>query len=246
MMVREGLRFLEENRNNPFFLFLPFNTPHYPMQAETRFTAMYDNITDPKRKRYAAFVTSLDDKIGQIVAKLEELHLRENTILIFMSDHGHSVEERAFNGGGSAGPYRGHKFTVWEGGIRVPCIISWPGRIPEGEVRDQILSSIDWLPTIAEYCDLNLPDRKLDGYSIRSVIASGDTPSPHDILHWTHGDRWAVREGKWKLVFDNNELFLSDMDKDVTETVNIAEQNPDVVEELKLKHERWLDEVVTQ
>ena len=142
--------------------------------------------------------------------------------------------------------FLGHRFTVWEGGIRIPCIISWPGHIPEGAVRDQMLSSIDWLPTIADYCKISLPDRTLDGVSISSVIASENAPSPHNTIHWTHGKRWAVRDDNWKLVFDNDEFSLSDMEKDVTETINIAKQYPDIVERLKLKHEDWLKEVVKQ
>ncbi len=245
MIVREAKRFLEEKKDKPFFLYLPFNTPHYPMQAEQKFVKMCENIKDPNRKRYAAFVTSLDDKISQVMAKLDELNLRENTIVIFMSDHGHSVEERAFGGGGSAGPYRGHKKTMWEGGIRVPSIISWPGHIPENTVRDQLACSIDWLPTIAEYCGVKLPNRKIDGKSIVSLINSSKEKTPHQIMHWMLGKTWAVRQGKWKLVYDN-ELFLSNMEKDITETKNLAGQYPNVVTRLKRLHVEWMEEVKKQ
>jgi len=245
IIVREAKRFLEENKDNPFFLFLPFNTPHYPMQAEQKFVNMYENIKDPNRKRYAAFVTSLDDKIGQVIAKLDELKIRENTIVIFMSDHGHSVEKRAFGGGGSAGPFRGHKKTMWEGGIRVPSIISWPGHIPEGAVRDQLACSIDWLPTIAEYCGVKLPNRKMDGKSIVPLINSSNGKTPHDIMHWMLGKSWAVRQGKWKLVYDN-ELFLSNMEKDITETINLAGSFPEIVKRLKSLHTEWAKEVEKQ
>ena len=91
----------------------------------------------------------MDEKIGAFINKVDALGLRESTLIIFLSDNGHSVEERANFGGGATGPYRGHKFTLWEGGIRVPCIVSWPGTIPEGEVRGQVAASIDWLPTTA-------------------------------------------------------------------------------------------------
>jgi arylsulfatase A len=245
IIVREGKRFIQENKDKPFFLYLPFNTPHYPLQAEQKFTAMYDGLKDERRKRYASFVTSLDDKIGQIITKLDELKLREKTIIIFLSDHGHSTEERTFGGGGSAGPYRGHKFTLWEGGIRVPCIISRPGHIPQGEVRSQIATSMDLLPTICEYCDIVPPKRKLDGKSITQVIGSNEAKSPHKTLHWELG-MWAVRDGKWKLVKDGNTLFLSDMDTDVTETKNLAKDHPDVVKRLKQLHDVWVKEVKTQ
>ncbi|MCH9022208.1 MAG: sulfatase-like hydrolase/transferase, partial [Planctomycetes bacterium] len=137
MVVREAVRFLEENKNHPFFLFLPFNIPHYPLQGQKKYRQMVSHLAEP-RKSYAALVSTLDEKIGLVIDKIDQLGLRENTIIIFLSDHGHSVEVRTNSGGGSAGPYRGHKFTLWEGGIRVPCIISWPGQIPQNQVRDQI------------------------------------------------------------------------------------------------------------
>jgi arylsulfatase A-like enzyme len=246
IIVREAKRFIKENQDRPFFLYLPFNTPHYPLQAEQRFWDMYKDMTDIKRKRYATFVTSLDEKIGQIIQTLNELNLRKQTLIIFLSDHGHSVEERTFGGGGSAGPYRGHKFTLWEGGIRVPCIMSWPGHIPEDEVRDQIACSIDLLPTIAGYCNVEIPSRKLDGRDIQKVIDSENAQTPHNILYWMKGENWAVRKGPWKLVYQDKETFLSNMDIDVTESENLVEANAMIVEELNALHHNWLKEVGNQ
>lgn len=254
LVVREACRFLEENRDNPFLLYLPFNMPHYPLQGEERFSATQQDPNAP-RGLYAAFVGSLDDKIGKVLAKLDALGLRENTIVVFLSDNGHSVEERAFFGGGSAGIYRGHKFTLWEGGIRLPCIISWPGRVPEGEVRDQVTCSIDWLPTLAHYCGVEIPAEYVDGADIGPVIASQDAPSPHTVLHWMLRDQWAVREGDWKLVVNGAEsvtdghtlplepLFLGNLREDASETVNLAFTHPEIVERLSQLHERWLDDL---
>jgi len=251
IVIREALRFIEENRDSPFFLYLPFNTPHYPLQPEPRFVGLYDHIQDPRRKRYAAFVSSLDDKIGRIVARLDELGLRANTLILFLSDHGHSEEERAFGGGGSAGPYRGHKFTLWEGGIRVPCIASWPGVVPEGRSRGQLCASIDLYPTVLEYCGLPAPSHRIDGRSIKDVIAGAQTLSPHDVMHWMFGKKWAVRAGRWKLVREKDvsevdTLFLSDMDADVTETKNLRAEHPDEVARLVGLHEEWVKEVGRQ
>jgi len=241
IVVREATRFLEENRDRPFFLYLPFNLPHYPLQPERRFVELYNGIQDPRRKRYAAFLTTLDDKVGTILKKVDDLGLTQDTLVIYFSDHGHSTEERAFGGGGSAGPYRGHKFTVWEGGIRVPAIVSWPGHLPEGQVRDQLVASMDLMPTIADLCGAKLPEVQLDGRSLRRVLESASAPSPHPVMHWAVGKRWAVRRGKWKLVFDQ-ELFLADLEADPSESVNLANKFPDVVQELKREHERWLAE----
>ncbi len=253
-MTREALRFLDENQDNPFFLYLPYNLPHYPMQAEESFVEMYGDDIEEPRKRYAAFVSNLDDRIGQVMAKVDELGLRDNTIVLFMSDNGHSVEERAFFGGGSAGPYRGHKFTFWQGGIRMPCIVSWPGVVPENEVRDQAAIAMDWMPTLAAYCGLDLPDRTLDGRDIRDVIESEGTASPHEVLHWMVHLHWAVLKGDWKLVCNvpntrledttikGEKLFLANLKDDPGETRNLAEEHPEIVEELTRLHHDWLED----
>jgi arylsulfatase A len=188
------------------------------------------------------------------------LGLREDTIIIFLSDHGHSEEIRNnFGGsGGSAGPFRGHKFTLWEGGIRAPCIVSWLGRVPEDEVRDQKAISIDWLPTIAHYCEVKLPQRKIDGLNIAPMIESVLQPSPHEALHWQIGKQWAVREGNWKLVINGpastykgkeikpEKVFLSNLADDVSETNNLAEKFPEAVERLTRLHDEWAKEVEEQ
>ena len=245
MLVREAGKFMEDNQDKPFFMYLAFNLPHYPLQAQEKYREMYKDVKDPKRRRYGAFVSTLDEKVGEVVAKLEELKLRDDTLIIFLSDHGHSTEERSFGGGGSAGPYRGHKFTVWEGGLRVPCIISWPGHVPEDQVRDQMVSSIDLFPTIAAYTDTPLPETKIDGFDIREVINSAVSPSPRKDMYWENGNRWAVRSGNWKLVKDG-ELFLSDMNVDTSETHNIADEHKDIVEKLHAMHDDWVIESVKQ
>jgi arylsulfatase A len=257
MVVREARRFMEENRDRPFFLYLPFNMPHYPLQGQAKYREMYAGQEEP-RASYAAFVSTLDEKIGKVIEKTDQLGLRENTIVIFLSDHGHSVEVRTFGGGGNAGPFRGHKFTVWEGGIRVPCIVSWPGHIPEGEVREQIAMSTDWMPTIAHYCGAKLPNTRIDGRNIASLVGSGDAASAHRVLYWQHGNQWAVREGDWKLVLNgpateykgrripDEEVFLSNLAKDLSETKNLAKSYPDIVERLTRLHEKWEKEVAQQ
>lgn len=241
LIVREARQFMTERatkKDSPFFLYLAFNMPHYPMQAEQEDVAKYGHVTDPKRKRYCAFVTSLDRRIGQVIDIVNNLGMRDNTIIMFASDNGHSLEERAFGGGGSAGPYRGHKFTLWEGGIRLPSIISWPDKLPRGEVRDQWVGAVDWMATLPKWCGItSLED--IDGLDITKVIKSADAQSPHEVMHWTFNKNWAVREKNWKLVREGDELFLSDMDKDTSEQNNIAKDHPKIVERLTKMHEEW-------
>jgi arylsulfatase A len=256
LVVREAKRFLKANRDRPFFLYLPFNVPHYPLQGTAKWRKRYAKL-EPPRRMYAAFVSTLDEKIGEVMATVDELGLRENTLVIFLSDHGHSEEIRTFGGGGSAGPYRGHKFQLWEGGIRVPCIASLPGTIAAGAVRRQMACSVDWLPTIAALCGAKPPVGKLDGRDLTAVLRSPDAPSPHKVFHWQSGNMWAVREGKWKLVATrprsrrgatppakpNVSLFLADLEADVGEKTNLAARHPDVVRRLRKLHEDWLKDV---
>ncbi len=256
LMVEECQKYIRAHQDEPFFLYWAINMPHYPLQGIERFRAMYEHLPAP-RKYYAAFVSTVDDLIGRVIGTVEELGLREDTIIVFLSDHGHSVEERTYFGGGDSGPYRGHKFTLWEGGIRVPCIVSWPGQIAQGQVRDQMAINMDWLPTIARWCGAEI-GHTIDGRDLSRVIASADAPSPHQELHWHRPGRnphWAAREGDWKLVVNGPatkdrgldlpaaEEFLSNLAEDVTETQNLASQYPDKVRRLKALHEKWLAEV---
>jgi arylsulfatase A len=254
LMVEECKKFIDGHKDQPFFLYWAINMPHYPLQGKEKWRKKYEHLDAP-RKMYAAFVSTMDEMVGQVVQHLDELGLRENALIIWLSDHGHSVEQRTFGGGGNSGDYRGHKFTLWEGGIRIPCIVSWPGQIPKNTIRNQVAVSIDWMPTIAEYCGVKLPDVNIDGMSIKSVIDSTEAPSPHEVIHWETGKHWAVREGNWKLVHNGPateykgrkipqvENFLSNMDVDVTETKNLAEAHPEIVKRLTDLHNRWIKEV---
>ena len=254
LMVREAKRFLRANSTRAFFLYLPFNIPHYPLQGQAEFREMYRDMPEPRRS-YAALVSTFDAKVGEVLAEVDRLGLRDNTLVVFLSDNGHSTEERNNFGGGNAGPYRGAKFSLLEGGIRVPCIARLPGRIPAGEVREQMAMSFDWFPTIAELCGVALPEQRVDGESLVPVFESAKAPSPHEVLHWQLGGQWAVREGDWKLVANardtrpgsqlngDDATFLSNMAEDVTETSNLAKAHPDTARRLTELHEEWVEDV---
>ena len=185
MMLEHATNFITQQKDDPFFIYMAINWPHYPMQGTQKWRDAYEGkIDDPQRRRYAELVSTTDELIGNVIDHLEALGLRDNTLLVFQSDHGHSVEERAFFGGGNPGPYRGCKGCLFEGGLRIPSIVSWPGKIPQGETRDQAVFGCDWLPTIADFTSCPLPNTKLDGLSIREVIESDAAESPHDHLYW--------------------------------------------------------------
>jgi arylsulfatase A len=255
LMLEEAMGFIEQQRARPFFIYFAINMPHYPYQGEAKWLERYKGLPYP-RNLYAAFLSSCDERIGALLKKVDDLGLRDRTMVVFQSDNGHSTEERAHFGGGSAGVYRGEKFSLFEGGIRLPAIISWPGQLPQGAVRGQMVHACDWMPTVAELCGVKLLNTKVDGRSIVPVIRSASAPSPHDVLHWHVGgarqSQWAVRAGDWKLIgnvqfsastnlsADDKELFLSNLAMDVSEKTNLAGQHPEVVQRLRKLHDQWV------
>lgn len=253
LMVKEASAFLAENRDKPFFMYFAMNLPHYPYQGDPKWLAHYrkTGLAYP-RDLYAAFLSTQDERIGQLIKKLEELGLKENTIIIFQSDNGHSTEERAHGGGGSAGVYRGAKQCLFEGGIRVPAAISWPGHIPVGEVRDQFAVNADWMPTLAELCGIELDTKELDGKSLLPVITKPGSTTLHPAGYcWQFQKMWVARKGKWKLLgnpYDTSQrgytfsekLFLVNLEEDPGEQNNLAEQYPDKVKELDNQYRQWL------
>lgn len=254
LMVEEAAKFMASNKARPFFIYFALNMPHYPYQGGAKWLERFKGLPSP-RNLYAAFVAAMDERIGALLRRVDGLGLRERTIVVFQSDNGHSTEERAHFGGGSAGPYRGAKFSLFEGGIRLPAIISWPGHLPAGVVRGQMAHSCDWLPTVAELAGVKLLQPDIDGKSLVPVLKSAEAPSPHDVLHWHVGRgrnaQWAVREADWKLIGNAMDstvgdrkperfaLWLSNLAEDIGEQNNRAAERPDVVARLQKLHDDW-------
>ena len=276
-MTEEALKFIEDNHGQPFFLFAAFNLPHYPEQADTQFVRINQALEEP-RKSYAHVISTVDDKIGQILDKLEQLNIRENTMIILMGDNGHSTEETeikfddhlsglakgtnycANGGGGFTGKWRGAKAGFFEGGIRVPAIVSYPGHFPQNETRDQIVTCMDFLPTICEVTGSKLPDYNIDGFSLLPVIKSKRKTSKHEILYFQWRDQWAVREGKWKLIIKGRDTtgefsphpqkeekmespYLANLEDAQPELNNYARRYPEIVERLTKLYDNWASEV---
>ncbi len=231
LMLKEACAFIEKNRENPFFLYYAMNNPHYPYQGTPEWLEYYKDLPYP-RNLYAAFLSTADERIGSLLAKVDALGLTEDTIIIFQSDHGYSTEERAHGGGGCSGPYRGHKFTLYEGGLRIPAIISWTGHIPENEARAQMATGCDWYPTILELCQLPAADHKIDGKSLLPIIKSADAASAHKSFNWKSGNAWAIREGNWKLIVTGDKTELYHIPEDLGEAHNLAGKHPEIVARL--------------
>ena len=234
LMVKEAGEFIDKNKDQPFFIYFALNTPHYPYQGSPKWLEHYRDLPYP-RNLYAAFLSTTDDRIGALLSEIENAGLTNDTIIIFQSDHGASEEVRAHKGGGSAGPHRGAKFSLYEGGIRVPAIISWPGNLPQNEVRKQIATGCDWFPTIMELCKIPAAEHKIDGKSLLPVINSKSARSAHKIFHWKSGNSVAVREGKWKLVMSGKKAELFDLPNDLGESHNLVKEHPEMVERLRGK-----------
>ena len=267
MQVEEANNFLERNQKSPFFLYLSFNLPHYPEQPDSIYVSQYKNLEWP-RNSYAPMISTLDDRMGKVIKKIDELNLRENTIIIFMSDNGHSTEDYynwgesygGNGGGGYTGKWRGAKGSFLEGGIRVPAVISFPKLFTKGGSRNQIITNLDIFPTICEILGIPLPENKLDGKSIVDLMKSNNKPSPHKVLHWMWQDMWAIRKGNWKLIFNGKDTtgkysenpeksfempkyYLANLNDERPEEINYASKYPNLVRDLNELHKVWAKEV---
>jgi arylsulfatase A len=242
----EAIRFIRENRERPFFLYLGHNTPHPPIHVSERFLKRFskeqlEGIKEfDKGSRdflFPAAVEEIDWNTGRILDVLTELGLDESTMVLFTSDNGPAV--------GSAGPLRRGKGSVFEGGMRVPCVMRWSGTIPAGTVCDEVVSAIDLLPTFAALAGEPVADSKIDGRDIDGgdigPLLRGEpgARSPHEVYFYGTGRRCAaaVRSGKWKLhirerrgVFSPKELY--DLETDIGEEADLSAENPAVVKRL--------------
>ncbi len=245
LFKREAVRFIRENHDKPFFLYVPFNAPHGASnlnyrgaQAPESYVAMYSDVENERRARYYAAITSMDDAIGEILDTLEEFDLAENTLVIFTSDNGAHQNE----------PLRDGKGSVYEGGVRVPFIARWRGMIPPGTERSDFGSTLEMLPTFVRLAGGDPEDGpQLDGYDLMPVLR-GTATGERTEHYWELRGKRAVRAGKWKWVLDPGGRWntperdigeLYDLQADPGETTNLAAEYPEKEKELREKWEAW-------
>ncbi len=249
--TRQALQFLEANKERPFFLYVPYNTPHIPLGAKPELIAKHKDAFYPT---HAAMMETMDDCVGLILQKLKDLGLDEKTLVIFTSDNG-GLSVLEFAGGPSTHntPYRGGKGYLYEGGLREPTIFRWPGRIKPAVVETPIVH-LDLLPTLLALAGVELP-ANLDGVSIAPLLLGTSQLAPRKFFwHFPHynnqGGRpaGAVRDGDWKLIryYDTGELQLFDLQDDVAETTNLASEQPQQVARLQKLHDEWLASIDAQ
>ena len=235
--TEEAVKFIEKNEDKPFFLYLPHTMPHIPLFASKKFKGKSD------RGPYGDTIEEIDWSVGEIMKALRKNSLDENTLVIYSSDNGPwKLKEGR---GGSAHPLRGYKFQTYEGGMRVPCIMSWKGKIPSGTVCDEIGATIDLLPTFADLAGAKIPDdRIIDGKNIWPIISGKKgARSPHDIYYYYKGNRLeSARQGKWKIRRSGKKsqsVELYDLDNDIAESKNLSQKNPELIQTILKKMDKF-------
>ena len=273
LIHQRALQFMEKNKSHPFFLYYPTTIPHAELMVPKQYLEKFRGKFVPEKSfkgalpgdkgfregsygtqpethaTFAAMVTLLDEKVGEIFAKLKELGLEKNTIVLFSSDNGPHLE-----GGGdpdyfdSNGPLKGYKRDLYEGGIREPMIAWWPGKIKKGSTTDHISAFWDVMPTLVELAGAKMPEN-IDGISFLPTLLGKDGQKKHESLYWEFHEqngRQAVRKDNWKLVRYNvlnpnkTTTELYDLSKDLGENNNVAEKYPEIVKDLMqiLSHSR--------
>ncbi|PHN06539.1 sulfatase-like hydrolase/transferase [Flavilitoribacter nigricans] len=246
LITRHALDFIEKNKDQPFFLYIPHEAPHAPYQGRNdlgyRFPGeefSYYGPVEDKDATYREMVEVMDEGIGKIIDRLQQLQLDKNTVVVFISDNG---AERDY---GHNGSLRGWKTNLFEGGIRVPGIVWWPGRIANRTV-EQAVMSFDWMPTFLSLSGTPLPeDLELDGQDLSALLLENE-PLPQRPLFWRYRKQKVIRDGEWKLLVDqDNGSMLFNLQEDPNETTDLAPDHPETVRDLSEKLAAWEREMDT-
>ena len=253
-ITKKSVDFIKRHKDAPFFLFVSYNAPHYPMHVPEKYMERFPDLPWDRRIM-AAMISAVDDGVGEITDTLDQLGLSDNTIIYFQSDNGPSRESRNWLDGtedpyygGTTGKFSGHKFSLFEGGIRVPALLSWGKRItPRTEDAPHI--AMDIFPTILEACGGKIDDYSIDGKSLLPMLLNGEDCT-HDYLFWEMEGQNAVRYGDYKLVLNGRltegeapraPVFLSDLSTDPGEKINLAEKLPEMRDQLTEAALEWRD-----
>ena len=238
---REAVAFIDRHKQHPFFLYLTFNAVHAPLQAPDKYLSRFSGTSDERRKTFAAMLSALDDNVGSVLDKLAQEKLDENTLVFFIGDNG-GPTPRTSSGNG---PLHGFKAQVWEGGIRVPYMVQWKGKLPAGKIYDQPVTSLDIVPTaVAAAGGAIAESQPLDGVDLLPYLSGQKSGSPHENLYWRFGPQWAIRQGDWKLLKPpQGGVQLYDLARDVGEEHDLAAQKPELASQLQKTFDQWNTEL---
>ena len=236
--TREARDFIGRHHDKPFFLYLAYNAVHSPLQGADAYMKKFAHIEDIQRRIFAAMLAHLDDSVGAVLAELRKQGLEKNTLVIFLSDNGGPTRELT----SSNAPLREGKGSVYEGGLRVPFMMQWPGTLPAGEVYRQPVISLDLFATAAAIAQAPLK-RRIDGVNLVPYLTGKQTGIPHESLYWRIANKAAYRKGDWKILrnprrghADAWELY--NLTKDIAEANNLATSHTDKLEELLTEWEK--------
>ena len=232
--TREANDFITRHRTQPFFLYLAYNAVHSPIQAPEAYLAKFAHLPDLHRRLFAAMLAHLDDNVGRVLAHLRATGLAENTLVVFLSDNGGPTKELTSRND----PLRGGKGELWEGGIRVPFIVSWPGRITPRTDATPVIS-LDASATALALAGISAPPTPLDGVNLWPLLSGKSTAAPHSALYWRVGERHAIRQGDWKLLRQRGAWQLYDLAHDVGEQTDRATTEPARTQALAALWETW-------
>ncbi len=261
-IARESVSFIRRHKTHPFFLFVSFNAVHTPMQAPDDRLKKFASIADKERRAYAAILDGMDEAIGKVVAELRANRLEENTMIVFLSDNGGPTLLGTTTNGAKNNPFRGSKRTTLEGGIHVPFVMQWKGKLPANTEFKPPVIQLDLLPTALAAAGVPThADWKVDGVDLLPHVLGKSTKPPHESLYWRQGPQMAIRRGSWKLVrYDRavdepgvisnaratnvTSLKLYNLDTDPAEQKDQATSNPTKFAELLKDWESWNAQLV--
>lgn len=254
---REAVAYIERHKEHPFLLYLAFNAVHTPMQATDARLKRFEEIADPQRRTYAAMASAMDDAVGQVLDKLKSANLDDDTLVFFFSDNGGPTMATTTINGSSNAPLRGSKRTTLEGGIHVPFVVRWPGKVPAGKTYDGALIQLDILPTALAAAGVkSAPEWKLDGVDLLPFLRGEAKGDPHGTLYWRFGSQMAIRHGDLKLVrYDSTadgqegrratDARLYNLAEDIGESKDLAATQPEKLKALQSEWDKWNAELVS-
>ena len=237
--AERALDWMKKNASKPYFLYLPFNAQHAPLQAPKKYLERFPKITDEKRQLFAAMMAAMDDAIGRVLAQVRAMGQEENTIFFFISDNGGPTSSTTSKNG----PLRGFKMTTYEGGPRIPYLMQWKGKIPAGKTYDFPVMNLDVLPTAITAAGGKVDSAwKLDGVDLIPYLTGANAARPHPTLYWRYGPQWAIRHGDMKLVVSkggSGQPELYNLATDIGEAKDLASAQPAKVKELQALWDKW-------
>lgn len=239
-LTREACSFIERHQQQPWFLCLSYNAVHSPMQARSADMDRFAHIEDIHRRIFAAMLAHLDDGVGQVLRKLQDAGLEERTLVFFLSDNGGPTKELT----SSNAPLRGGKGDLWEGGIRVPFMLSWKGQIAPGQVIDSPAISMDATATALSLAGVDTKSAMLDGTNLWPMLTDPSNAASTRTFSWRVGKKNALRRGPWKIIRSGGKWSLYNLIDDPTESHDLAADHPERIAELKDAWDQWNEEQV--